>query len=143
MKNKKEVNKYFELGKDFINKSNPQDLLNSISGLVNNYNDYRRENEIQKTERAKIEADRIKSLKQIETTKEIFLEYLNKSFDERKINFANYFQRLDIAIDNGDIQLMSLLLKSINELASATPFKEIVDTIQLKNALDKNMELDI
>ena len=78
-----------------------------------------------------------------QTIQSSFLVSLNKSFDERKINFANYFQRLDIAIDNGDIQLMSLLLKSINELASATPFKEIVDTIQLNNALDKNMELDI
>lgn len=122
---------------------NPIDLINSVNTLAKDYFESEKFRESQITERNKIESDRQIALSKIEATKQIFLDYLNKSFDERSINFSNYFKNLEVAIKNGDIQQVSLILNGINQLAESSPFKDIVDSIKLKNALDSKSELDI
>lgn len=118
--------------------------VENVSDLAKLYFDAKKEAEIQKTERAKIEAQRIVTIKQIEETKEVFIKYLNKSFDERKDNFINYFNRLDKAIESGNNEQVAMILDGINKLAASSPFKDIMDTAKLQKTLsDPTAELDI
>lgn len=126
------------------NNVNPLVYIKNVSDLAKLYFDAKKEAEIQKTERAKIEAQRTVTIKQIEATKEVFISYLNKSFDERKDNFINYFNRLDKAIESGNNEQVAMILDGINKLAASSPFKDIMDTAKLQKTLsDPNAELDI
>ena len=76
--------------------------------------------------------------------KELLLTYLDKSFDERKVNFENFFNRLDKAMAQNDVEQMSIILSSINQLAAISPFKVLQARKDARRALeDPNFELDV
>lgn len=64
-------------------------------------------------------------LQEIETAKAVMEQYLTATFDERRSNFHELFQRLDRAQDQGDLQGMQLVLGSILDLAKSSPFKDL------------------
>jgi len=100
--------------------------------------------EAEETKREEIRAERDIALANISSMKDFLMEYLDKSFDERKTNFSRLFDTVDIAIEKGDVNALSLALNSINELAASSPFKALSDMGQVKQLLaDKDTELDI
>lgn len=100
--------------------------------------------EAEETKREEIRAERDIALANISSMKECLMVYLDKSFDERKTNFSRLFDTVDIAIEKGDVNALSLALNSINELAASSPFKALSDMGQVKQLLaDKDIELDI
>ena len=70
------------------------------------------------------------------------MEYLEKTYDERKENFAKLFMVIDDAIKKDNIQQLSIGLDSLNKLAAESPFKVIADINALSDALDKKVEFD-
>lgn len=100
--------------------------------------------ERQDSKRAKINAERDAYIAQINAQKELLLTYLDKSFDERKVNFENFFNRLDKAMAQNDVEQMSIILSSINQLAAISPFKVLQARKNARRALeDPNFELDV
>lgn len=98
----------------------------------------------QEVKRTAILAERDKQIAQIEATKEILKEYLEKTFDERRSAFCKYFEVVDAALENGDNAVLSKALDSINSLASSSPFKDLSNMTTFKQIMnDSNEDLDI
>ncbi len=99
--------------------------------------------EVQETKRTLINAQREIMVKKIQAQKEVMLVYLEKSFDERKKNFAKLFSLVDEAMVHNNDRQLDLALRSINMLAASSPFKALRSVEETKKALeDKNHEWD-
>ncbi len=100
--------------------------------------------QVQDSKRAQINAERDAYIAQIDAQKELILEYLERSFDERKVSFEQFFNRLDKAMAKNDTQQMGLILDSINQLAATSPCKALQVRKNARRALkDPNFELDV
>lgn len=75
------------------------------------------------------------TLEKIRSQRDIFLTFLDASFDERERNFARLFDVLDRAIVSGDTQQVALILNQITDLAKSSPFKELQDLSKVQTAL--------
>jgi hypothetical protein len=91
--------------------------------------------EQQVTERARIAADKKKTLAEIHARRDIFLTYLDRSFDERQKNFEQLFARLDTALET-DSSAVPDLLSSISTLATHSPFADLRDAADVRRKLD-------
>jgi hypothetical protein len=100
--------------------------------------------EVQETKRADIEKNKQIAIEIISSQKQILMEYLEKTFDERKNNFEMMFKIIDHALKNNNIQQLAIALDNINKLATSSPFKDLSSTQNIKNALkDKDHVWDI
>ena len=118
------------------------DPTSAFQSLVSLYKDTTKVIEEEKTKRDKIKADRDVKLEAIKFQRDFFMEYLEKTYDERKENFAKLFIVIDDAIKKDNIQQLSIGLDSLNKLAAESPFKVIADINALSDALDKKVEFD-
>lgn len=116
---------------------------NVLAILLQEYNQTIRVEEVEKTKREAIRSDREQRLAIINTQRDFFMEYLNKTFDERKANFAKFFEVVDDALDKNNIEQLSLGLNSISDLAKETPFKILSDVNQLGSFLDSDKEFNL
>jgi AcrR family transcriptional regulator len=78
------------------------------------------------TEQKRIAAETEVKLAEIAAKREVFLEYLRLSFQEREENFRRLFEIADTAMENRDTEALAVSLNSINELAKSTPFKDLI-----------------
>jgi len=126
-------------------KANPPMMaLSAIAGLASEYGNMQIVTEQEKTKRAQIEADKEMVLARINSCKELFMTYMEKSFDERKENFAEYFKVVDFALENNNMQALQAGLQSINQLAAQSPFKGLADMNLLTQTMSSDDEvLDI
>ncbi|NVJ08203.1 hypothetical protein HUW63_23545 [Myxococcus sp. AM001] len=65
------------------------------------------------------------------------LDYLDRSFDERKENFRQLFERLDTAIATNNPELTGAVLDSVLKLADSSPFKALADVAATREALSE------
>jgi len=79
----------------------------------------------------------------IETQKALLMQYLEKTFDERKELFKQHFKVVDDALQKGNINQLSIGLSCINELAMSSPFRDLSSIEEVGKALaDKNKVWD-
>ncbi len=126
----------------FVDSTKKIDPTSAFLSLVSLYKDTTKVIEEEKTKREKIQADRDVKLEAIKFQRDFFMEYLEKTYDERKENFAKLFMVIDDAIKKDNIQQLSIGLDSLNKLAAESPFKVIADINALSDALDKKVEFD-
>lgn len=86
--------------------------------------------EEQKTARKIIEARSNETIAHINVQRDFLMEYLNRTFDERKTQFDYYFKALDKAIETNSIEMMGLCLQNINNLALSSPFRPLIEAQQ-------------
>lgn len=110
-------------------KIDPSMLLQGLNEVVDSYQNYKITESIEKTKRAQIEAEKEIFIEKIHAQRDIMLSALDKTFEERRINFKAMFVNLDKAIESNNDVLANQLLGSIVELAKETPFKDIQRTI--------------
>ncbi len=122
---------------------NPMDVLNMFNDLAKQYMDLERTREIERTKRAEIEKERQKTLAKIQVQKELFLKYIDKSFDERASNFNKFFEVIDSAMSDGNMEKLAMGLNSVMQLARESPFKALIDINTLSGQLESKEELDI
>lgn len=91
---------------------------------------------VQETKRNEITAKRDILIAHIEKEKAILLDYLEKSFDERKENFAKLFSMADQALASQNNERLALILNSINFIAAESPFKALHSINDTKKALE-------
>ncbi len=82
-------------------------------------------------ESARVEVERIHAMR------DVLLDYLDRSFDERRDNFRQLFERLDSAIEKDNVQLAAAVLDSVVKLADASPFKALQDVAATRAALSE------
>ncbi|EAW33391.1 hypothetical protein [Lyngbya sp. PCC 8106] len=117
------------------------DPLESVREIVTACTDYLKIAEEERTKRQEIKAWEKTTIAQINAQRDVLIEYLERSFDERAKNFRQLFNVVDKAIDNGDNEQLALALHSITELAKSSPFKDLANLTSVKAALnDPNHE---
>jgi hypothetical protein len=87
------------------------------------------------TKRAQIGESTKVAIEQIRERKELFLTYLDRSFDERSKNFDELFRSLDLAIES-NADLVPHILASISALAHKSPFADLHDPQLVRQMLD-------
>ena len=119
------------------------DPVQCVKEISTAYTEYRQIQTQETTKRRRIEAWEKVSLKKIKAQRDLLMEYLDRSFDERKENFSNLFSMLDKAAKNGDTQSIAMALKSIVDLASNGPFKDIASVDAVRGVLsDPNQDFE-
>ncbi len=118
------------------------DIFNAV-GVLNQILDAAQDYlTVRETEATKQEAIRARTevdLKEIHAKSELFLTYLNRSFDERRKNFQELFDALDKAMQNGGD--VALVLGAITALAASSPFRDLHDVeLVRKNLADPDHE---
>lgn len=94
-----------------------------------------RVHEEETTKRAQIEAYSEVKMAEIHARRDLFLTYLDKTFDEREKNFEELFARLDVALANKP-DAVGVILSSITTLALKSPFADLHDPVALRQKLD-------
>lgn len=145
----KEIEKLvsFGISKVGLEQLNPTQTFNELVSLYKETTTIieteKTKRETEKTKREEIISDKETKIEAIKAQKEFFMEYLNKTFDERSENFDKIFEVIDSALANDNIQQLALGLDSLNKLAAESPFKVLADLNTLGNALDNKIEFDI
>ena len=99
--------------------------------------------EEQETKREEIRAQRDREIEIIRAQKEMIMTYLEKTFDERRMIFNKQFEILDNAVSKGDTELLATTLDSINQLATSSPFKSLLELKAGSDALRPGSTIDI
>ncbi len=107
------------------NISNPQIALESVKHYITTAGEVIKFCEIQETKRTEIESHKQQALAYIDMQKQILMTYLNKTFDERKEIFSQYFKVVDDALQKGNMDELVIGLNNINRLATSSPFKNL------------------
>jgi hypothetical protein len=127
------IHNYVNLGRGVDVFVSPTQCLNDI---VRAWTDYLQIVEEEKTKRSEIDAWGKVTIAEIEAKREFLIGYLDRSFDERAINFQSLFEAVDRAISSGDDRQLGITLNAIVDLAQSNPFKELADLSKVKAALD-------
>lgn len=121
----------------------PAQTLNTLNDLYNRYATLEECRESNRTERERIQAEKEKALAQIAATKDVLMNYLNRSFDERAAIFKKDFESIDTAIANNNMEALAIMVNSVSTLAAQSPFKPLVDLAQVKRNLLSSDEIEI
>jgi hypothetical protein len=113
-----------------------KDAMQCFQEIMTAYTAYKIVSEQEQTKRHSIEACEKTTIAQIESQRDVMLDYLELAFDERASNFRFLFQKVDQAIENADSEQLALALNSITEIAKSSPFKDLADLTQVKKSLD-------
>jgi hypothetical protein len=113
------------------------DASECLRAVVEAYTDYKIVAQEEQTKRRGIEAWEKATITQIEANRDAVIKYLENSFDERANNFRFLFEKVDMAIADGDNNQLALALHSITEIAKSSPFKELANLNSVRAALDE------
>jgi|SRR4051794_13248270 len=97
--------------------------------------DWAQVHDAETTKRAEIAANADVTIAEIHARRDLFLTYLDKSFDERARTFDQLFDRLDKALA-GNPELVPSILASISALAHKSPFADLHDPQLLRRMLE-------
>lgn len=118
-----------------------KNILAVAENLYKEYNLFKSDIEKEKTKRARIKAEAKIRVTEILAMRDVVMEYLKRSFDERAELFEELFRRLDIAVDKHDLEVISVTLTAMVNLARQSPLDVAVDRSAFRKALsDKNRE---
>ncbi|MBD2212918.1 hypothetical protein H6G27_24020 [Nostoc linckia FACHB-104] len=112
------------------------DALQSLHAIVEAYTEYKKVVQEEQTKRRDIERWEKITISGIQARRDVLINYLEHSFDERAKNFSFLFTKVDEAIAQGDNNQLNLFLISIIELAKSSPFKDFENITSVKAALN-------
>lgn len=122
----------------------PAEVLSTIKAFTEAATDAVKFCEVQETKREEIRANRDARIKQLEAQRDIIMNYLDHSFDERKYLFEKQFKIVDHALMTGNSEELALSLQNINDLAKSSPFKALADLGNVQESLNRpNSTFDI
>jgi hypothetical protein len=102
-----------------------------------------REIAVQRSAQETIRREAAVQIERIHAWRDVLLDYLDRSFDERRSNFDALFARLDAATSSSNVEGVARTLDAIVELAKSSPFKELADLARAKEALkDKSKDFE-
>jgi ribonucleotide reductase alpha subunit len=112
--------------------NNPAQCLNT---LVQAWHEYQVIVEQEKTKRRDLESQEKVTLAAIKAKRDILIQYLEQSFDERSENFQRLFHLVDQSLSSGDNQQLAVILEKITTLAQSSPFQAFSDLSMVKTTL--------
>lgn len=115
--------------------SSPSEVLSTLKAFSEAATDAVKFCEIQETKRAEIRANTEVRIAQLRAQRDIVMDYLQRSFDERRYLFEQQFKVVDHALMTGNTEELAISLQSINDLAKSSPFKALADIGNVQRAL--------
>jgi hypothetical protein len=91
----------------------------------------------ERTEQTRLRESARVEVERIHATRDVLMAYLDRSFDERRENFRQLFERLDAAIASDNVQMAGVVLDSVVKLADSSPFKALQDVASARAALSE------
>jgi len=107
-----------------------------LRDIVTAYTEYKKVTEQERTKWREIDAWEKTTIAQINAQRDLLIEYLDRSFDERAENFRALFSVVDQAMATSNNEQLALTLHSITEIAKSSPFKELANLASVQAALD-------
>ncbi len=101
--------------------------LQILQSVVDAADDWVKEIQRAKTDRAEIAAWELVQTDRIRAQQGILLKALDLTFDERRENFRRLFDGLDAAMDASEAGQAASFLESITDLAKTSPFKDLAN----------------
>lgn len=92
--------------------------------------------EVESTKRAGIRAYKETEVARIKAAEAILKDYFEQVFAERRATFEELFSHLDQALDQGNGEVISVVLRGIVDVARTSPLAELGDLSQIRAALD-------
>ncbi len=118
--------------------STPQEITSTLKAFTEAANDAVKFCEVQETKREEIRANRDFRIAQLKAQRDVIIDYLQRSFDERRYLFEQQFKVVDHALTTGNTDELALSLQSINDLAKSSPFKALADIGNVQRALTQD-----
>ena len=115
--------------------SSPSEVLSTLKAFGEAATDAVKFCEVQETKRAEIKANAEVRIAQLRAQRDILIDYLQRSFDERRYLFEQQFKVVDHALMTGNTEELAISLQSINDLAKSSPFKALADIGNVQRAL--------
>ena len=112
---------------------NPAECLQQ---MVSAYTEYMKGAQQEQTKRREIDAWEQTTIAKISAQRNLLMEYLDRSFDERAESFRSLFCIVDRALTAGNNEQLALALNSITEIAKSSPFKDLANLAAVQAALD-------
>ncbi|MEE3851793.1 hypothetical protein VZC37_15730 [Gordonia sp. LSe1-13] len=91
---------------------------------------------VENTKQARIAAYENTEVARIKAAEGILRQYFDHTFAERRATTDAMFARLDAAIEAGDSQLISEVVKGVVDVAKSSPLAAMGDLGQIRKALD-------
>lgn len=88
-----------------------------------------------RTECKRIDAETQVRLAEINARKDMFMQYIDQSFAERRAVFQGLFDCVHAAMDRNDNEKLAMALHGITELARQTPFRDFMDMNRTRQLL--------
>lgn len=110
------------------------DAVALLDRIVNAAQEYLEVREVEATKQTVIRARMEVDLAEIHAKSDLFITYLNRSFDEREENFKRLFNSLDEAMQTGGD--VAPILGAIATLAASSPFRDLQDVELVRRNLD-------
>ena len=111
------------------------EVATQVADLIRICGECAREIEQHRTERARIDARTRVQVELIRSRRDVLIGVLEQTFAERRHNFDQLFARLDAAAASENSEAMQLVLKTIVDLASHSPFEALRDASRAHQAL--------
>lgn len=102
-------------------------MLQSVSMVVDAWKEYKLVAEAEQTKREEIWAKRDVAVEQLRTQRELFLQFMTMSFNERSMVFEKQFEALDFAMESGNSEVLNAALNAIVETVKSSPFSSMAD----------------
>ena len=115
--------------------SSPSEVLSTLKAFSEAATDAVKFCEVQETKRAEIKVNAEVRIAQLKAQRDIVMDYLQRSFDERRYLFEQQFKVVDHALMTGNTEELAISLQSINDLAKSSPFKALADIGNVQRAL--------
>ncbi len=112
------------------------DGFNALNSLVEAANACVRVHATEKTKQARIGAYEATEVHRIKAAEGILRQYFDAVFDERRATIDGFFERLDIALEKGDSEVINDVVRSVVDIAKSSPLADLGDLSQIRAALD-------
>jgi vacuolar-type H+-ATPase subunit I/STV1 len=102
-------------------------LLHEVVDVVRICADCVKTIEAEQTERTRIDRKARLQIELIRERRELMVKFLDEAFAERRQNFRDLFQRLDLALERDSLEETTAVLGAIVDLAKSSPFEALRD----------------
>jgi hypothetical protein len=99
----------------------PKQAYEGLKMLVEAYQENVRISEIERTKREEIQALKEVEIEKIRKNAKILKKFLDESFKERRENFDKFFNSLDKALEQNNIEAIATIAGSIVDIAKTSP----------------------
>ena len=88
------------------------------------------------TKRRRLSTYEATEIARIKSAEEILKRYFEQVFEERRTNFTEMFTRLDQALEQGNGEVVNVVVRGIVDIAKSSPLADLGDLGQIRAALD-------